>query len=164
MPSPLSTLKVVAALMLGLFFIFGIGSAAWADVPRQEYSETNETMTVEYGVWKPVDPAETNRLQSAQDNEAVRSGNTLTEGTDYEWNASDGTIRFYNTAETSEGDTAYLDYTYTGTTATAARWAQPIFAVIGVLPIFAFGAAVLFVGGLLLWGVLWVKKQSPTAR
>jgi hypothetical protein len=147
--------------MLGLFFVIGIGSAAWADVPRQSYDVSNESMTVEYGEYKPVDPAESHRLQSAADNETVNvSGTTLAEGTDYEWNASDGTIIFFDTSATSPGQTAEISYTYQGTTKTAARWGQPIFAIIGVLPVFALVGAFLFVGGFLVWGVRWVGNLS----
>lgn len=69
----------------------------------------NESVTVDY----------TNNSTVSADavsfNETVTitsEGTTLTDGTDYEWYHETGTVEWYNTSSTTEGDTAWVDYTY----------------------------------------------------
>lgn len=53
------------------------------------------------------------------DNETITnddSGQTLSEGTDYEWDTSNGTITWLDSGKTSDGANASIDYAYNGHT------------------------------------------------
>lgn len=53
------------------------------------------------------------------DNETIvneDSGQTLSEGTDYEWDTSNGTVTWLDSGKTSDGANASIDYAYNGHT------------------------------------------------
>jgi len=56
-------------------------------------------------------------------------GTTLTQGTDYELNATDGTIKFLSGGSVSSGDQVDLDYSYQATDGTTTT-------ITGLLPVF----------------------------
>ena len=100
-----------AALLIGFF----LTSALWGAIPATEQvTVTNETVTQDVGNWTAVDAADKEGVKGFLDNEVVynSSDTELTEGTDYEWNETDGTIKFLSTASTTDGNNANITYTY----------------------------------------------------
>jgi len=87
-------------------FIVGVFPAALADGATTT-TVTDESITVDYQ----------NTTSVAEDgvsyNQTVTitvDGTTLTDGTDYDWNATTGAVTWYNTSATSDGETALIDY------------------------------------------------------
>jgi hypothetical protein len=72
---------------------------------------TNESITVDYGNLTYV----SQDAGSYDSNVMVYdSGDTeLTEGMDYDWYANNGSVGWYNTTETTDGETATITYSYT---------------------------------------------------
>lgn len=87
-------------------FIVGVFPATLADGATTT-TVTDESITVDYQ----------NTTSVAEDgvsyNQTVTitvDGTTLTDGTDYDWNATTGAVTWYNTSATSDGETALIDY------------------------------------------------------
>lgn len=152
MKAPLTSLKAAGMLVFGIFAIIAVASAGWAGTPEHVESVQNESITMDVGSYHSVDEANRTAFVSAFDNETVRSGNnTLAEGQDYQWNASDGTIKFLNSTDTSDGQSAEIDYAFEAKSEDAAKWHGPPSALISVLPVFALAAVVVLIAGLLYW-------------
>lgn len=90
------------------------GYAYQSNVPTETVNVTNETATVDYDTPTTLDEHEF-YLTYDESSIAVRnsSNESLTAGTDYEFAASNGTVTWLNTTNTSEGNTAYVDYNAT---------------------------------------------------
>ncbi len=72
----------------------------------------------------------------------VANGTTLTLGEDYVWNASSGTVTWLDTANTSDGDPAVIEYeAYQRTGETEAAWTI-LAPLMGLFGVFGFVAAV----------------------
>lgn len=84
-------------------------------------------------------------VTSFYDNETATnsSGTTLTEGTDYDWNTTDGNLTVYSTASTDNEDIT-LDYWYEGHTNRSASIQQVLSLV------FEIGAILMLLGGALV--------------
>jgi len=95
----------VVTLLLG-------ANAAYAS-PSSTTVETvsDEEMTVNYTVESSADAE---YARNFLNNETITDsdGNTLSEGTDYDWNTSNGNVTWYDTAETTSGETVTIDYAY----------------------------------------------------
>jgi hypothetical protein len=138
-----------------LIFIVGIAwavGAQYEQAPGTNESVAGESITVDVGNWTAVDAPDYAR--SFYDNETVRnsSGATLTEGTDYEWSASNASIYWYSGGNFNDGETASVDYAYTAPVEQA-RVLKNVFAVpievvlpAGVLILLAFSIAGLAIG------------------
>lgn len=97
-----------------LMFVLAVGLfAAGAAYTGATHVYTDEdAVTVDYDTNQSVSPDRS--PESFRDNETVRnaSGSTLVEGVDYDWNTSTGSVAFYNTSNTSSGNTAEVAYAY----------------------------------------------------
>jgi hypothetical protein len=117
--------------------------------PTAERTTTavNETDQVTVQYEGTVSPQPDQRALLYYDNETVTinetgTQETLTEGTDYEWDRQDGELRFFDTANTTEGDSANITYSYgtgresTGVVATVlgavGQWFGLLFLMIAV--------------------------------
>lgn len=70
------------------------------------------------------------------------NGTELTEGTDYDWNSDDGIVTWYNTTNTSDGETATVEYSaYQRTEESEMAWII-ISPLMGLFGLFGFVAAV----------------------
>jgi hypothetical protein len=103
----------VAAVGL-LLAVAVVGLNPTAERTTTAVNETDQ-VTVQYE--GTVSPQPDQRALLYYDNETVTVNNTgtqttLTEGVDYEWETEDGSLRFYDTAKTSEGDDANVTYVY----------------------------------------------------
>lgn len=127
----------VVILLLGLA-VPALGTA-------HDYAGTpfsyDETQTVDYGNVTAV--SESSTAEGYGDSPTiVVDGTTLTENTDYAWNTSSGEVTWYNTTNTSDSDTAEIDYTaYQRTAESAAAWSI-IAPLMGLFGLFGFVASV----------------------
>lgn len=160
----------VTALAAFTVFLLALGVAASAaTVSYQDtagnHTVTGEQLTVDYSNTSQVSPA--GDAFRYQDDEVVRnaSGSQLTEGTDYDWNTSTGEVTWYDTAATSDGETATITYTYYGHGELAGNQHSIQQQVFELLPwlvflLAAFGVLGLFAGAAYLLG----NRPSSIAR
>lgn len=99
-------------LFVVIGFLVAVGPAALADGATPE-AVTDEPLTVDYSA--PSQVAETGI--SYNGTVTITNGGTALEaGEDYDWNATTGTVEWYNTSATTEGDVVDIDYTVYDTT------------------------------------------------
>lgn len=151
---------VVLLALVGVLLGTGVlaTSQAYQDSPTHVESIDNESLTQKVGEWQSVDAATKDGFAGAYDNETVRnsSGSTLTEGTDYEWNQSDGRIKFLDSSSTNNGSSAEIDYSYDQRSEMAVSMVGPLAAVFdmaGILPI-VFVTGLVFAGLRVLWSAV----------
>jgi len=138
---------VFTIFVTGAFTAFQVADLGQKDAPAEPRNVTNESIPQEYDAYQFVDNA---TLQyTAGFNESVTVYNNssveLTEGTDYEWNETDGTILFKDTAKTNEGDPANISYTYLYNTQRVREVSTPINTIVQ-----AIGRTGFLAGGLAL--------------
>jgi hypothetical protein len=99
-----------------LLAVAGVGLNPTAEQTTTAVNETDQ-VTVQYE--GTISPSPDQRALLYYDNETVTvnestdtTPDTLTEGVDYDWHQRNGSLVFYNTAQTSEGDTANITYSY----------------------------------------------------
>lgn len=109
-----NTFKVVVALVMLALILPSLSLAFDAGIPNQHL---NESLTVNYTSDYTVS-AQGRYRTTIFDNETVvdttppRVG-TLSEGTDYDFFTTNGTLRLYNTPATDSGDGLYISYNAT---------------------------------------------------
>lgn len=111
---PVGPLLAFVVLVIAAFALFQIGDVGLAAAGTQPVTETNESVVIDYDSSTRVSAAMSRYTQGFEDNETVynSSGAELVEGTDYTWNTTSGAVTFKNTANTTEGNTANVTYTY----------------------------------------------------
>lgn len=105
----MATLWKVGVVLLLIVTLLPALSLAWSDHSRSTYAVSDETMIVDYD-----EPVSVN-TSAPEYNDSVTitaDGTPLVAGTDYSWNASNGTVAFVNTSATVEGDQSLIDYEY----------------------------------------------------
>lgn len=106
---PKGNLWTLAVIAVVLAVLLPAANIAYADSTHQQ-TKTNESVTVSY----------TGTIQVSEDafeyNDTVTllnaSGSELVDGTDYEWYPENGTLEYYNTTNTEEGNTNHVTYDY----------------------------------------------------
>lgn len=109
-------LLLFAIALVGVLGIVWATGAAYADSPETNYSVDGETHTADVGNITPVNaPSYALRFL---DNETINDSNgiTLNEGDDYEWNTTNGSIRWLSSGNYADGETMTVDYTFVGKT------------------------------------------------
>lgn len=112
--------SVIIAVLLFVIFVGGsftayqIASTGQDAAAQHPETITNETLVQQVGTWQLVSKSTQQFTAGFQENVTVynATGTKLTEGTDYRWNQTDGTIYFENTASTTDGANANITYTY----------------------------------------------------
>lgn len=141
------TLAVVALFLVLLVPMINIAYESSADRTTVE----NETILVDYDDPQQVDAADD--AFEFDDNVTVTNstGATLEGGTDYEWNASNGKVAWYNTSSTTEGENASISYGYlehSQTSQNIAAILRPLSAPLGpLILVIAVGSAVYYAFG-----------------
>lgn len=140
---------LVVAVLVVVGLPLGLNTAA-SDSGQLEVVE-NETVTVDYDSDIDLGP---DHAYNFSDTVEVRNSSdaVLEEGTDYEWNATDGTLRFLNSSATSEGESATVTYEYqaqTAETRTVGTTLSPFAQFLGMLffVVVVVGTAALTLGG-----------------
>jgi hypothetical protein len=163
---PLISGALVVSLLLAatIGFAWAIG-AEYDDAPEANHTVTNEQLTADVGNYTRVDAPD--HALSFYDNETVTnsSGGTLQEGSDYEWNASDRTIYFYNSStHVSDGEQVEIDYAYTSKIETA-RGLKTILGI-PIRYVYPFGilvALAVSIGGVAVALVKWFSPGSGSS-
>lgn len=152
---------VLFVLVVGVAFgTMVVADAASDDAAREPVQVTNETISQQTGIWQFVKNATVD--STAGFNESVTaynaSGAELVKGVDYEWNASDGTIQYIDTANVTDGATGNISYIYFKNTPDVQVLSQiidPIVTLVSHSP--------LLVGGLAL-GLMLLAAAAILAR
>lgn len=109
----IAVLLFVAVAGMG-FALLEIADASRNDAARTGELQVNESISQETGLWQFVNRAIED--DTAGFNETVTVYNAsdaeLVPGTDYEWNSTDGTIKYSNTANVTDGATGNITYAY----------------------------------------------------
>jgi len=163
----LRTFAVVAVVFTimtaGAFAAFQIANASEDAAARDLKTQTNESLTQTVGVYQLVDKATQGSTVSFNDTVTVYNNTStqLTEGVDYEWNGTDGSIQFLSSANTTDGENATITYQYGELTDTA----QDIGGVVGVivalieqLPIAVAGLGFSII--ILAFGAFWWRRSQ----
>lgn len=140
---------VVLVAALGIMWAVG---AEYDRAPETTTTINNETVIVDEGNWTDVGP---DYALYFYDNETVRdsSGNTMTEGEDYEFNTTNGSVYWYeSTLLGNDGEEATITHSYRSKTqevrqlmtvlSVPIRYVLPV----GVLVVLATTVAVLGIG------------------
>jgi predicted cobalt transporter CbtA len=123
-------------------------SQAYQDTPTTVETVGNESLVQDVGNWTAVEASGGTGVTGFYDNETVRnsSGDVLTEGEDYEWDAESGSIRFFESSSTEDGSNASISYAYDRRPEQATAMIGPVatmFDVAGILPLVVALLAVL---------------------
>lgn len=101
---------VVLVAALGIMWAVG---AEYDRAPEQAETVNDEPIVVDKGNWTATDHPD--YALSFYDNETVRnsSGSQLSEGTDYEWNTTNGSVYWYESStDVTDGEEASITYSY----------------------------------------------------
>lgn len=154
---PVVLFVLVAGVAFGTMMMAGAASDSAA---RTAESVTNESISQQTGIWQFVKKATVD--STAGFNESVTaynaSGAKLTKGVDYEWNATDGTIQYLNSANVTDGATGNISYTYFENT----QEVQLLSQIIDPIMLFV-SSSPLLVGGLAL-GILLLAAVAILAK
>lgn len=150
---------VIPVLVMVIFVGGGLVAYQVADLGQKAAARddgttvTNESHIQQVGMWQFTSNS-TNRFTAGFSSNVTvynNSSTELVEGQDYEWNATDGSIFFYNTASTNDGDPFTITYTYFQNTEGVRELSGPIRVItegVGSISYLAAGLAlVVFVLG-----------------
>lgn len=102
--------------------------------------EYAETATIDYSSDYSVSENATDTEHYGAETTVTVDGTQLVEGTDYDWDATDGNITWYNTTNTSSGDNARVEYrAHQRTEETALAWStlSPLMGLFGIYAVIA---------------------------
>lgn len=139
---------IAVAAAFTMYQVADLGEKAAA---READQVTNESIILETDAWQFVNKA--TKDDTAGFNETISAENStggdLVKGEDFEWNATEGKIKFINTQDVTDGATGSINYTYFRNTERVGE----LDAVLG--PVVSFvGQAGLWGAGLALVGIL----------
>jgi hypothetical protein len=107
-----SVLPIIALVVLLVLFVpalsASMGSTAQSDAGDVAANVSGESITVNYD--DPQTVAEDGDAYSETVTVRDENGTQLEAGTDYRWNDRTGAVEWLDTAETSDGETAEIDY------------------------------------------------------
>lgn len=144
----MSTLGKLATLSV-LLVLIAIGTGAAYTNAAKTQTVTNESITVDYSAATPVDATDEAVSFGSSVTVFNSSDTQLTNGTDYTWHPSNGSVTWHDTSLTTDGETAAITYDYDVQDDNTQ-------AIAGVLRmgIYAAGLGLLLFGGLSLLGWL----------
>lgn len=154
---PIVLFVLFAAMAFGTMMVADFGSN---DAARNAANVTNESISQQVGVWQFVNKATVEHTAGFNESVTVynSSGDELVKGTDYEWNASDGTISYYNTANVADNEAGNISYTYFKNT----QDVQLLSDIIDPIVLFA-SQSPLLIGGLAL-GIILMAAVAIVAK
>jgi hypothetical protein len=158
---PFGALLAFVVITVGAFIVLQIGGAGLSEAGTADETVQNESIIINYSQPTSVSTANDRYTQGYNDTVTVynSSGTELTAGTDYDWNASAGAVTWYNTSQTTEGNTAEITYQYSQNVESVRASEPGIRTVIEAVggPI-VFIPMITFVGLLFLWAATVVWK------
>jgi len=159
--------SVFAIFVAGAFTVFYVADIAQNDAPAEPQNVTNESIVQETNAYQFVDNATEEFTAGFNDSVTVYNNSSveLTEGDDYEWNSTDGTIKFLNSPKTQDGEPANISYTYFENTQQVKEVSGPITIIVDAIGRTAFMAGALgLVAVLLLFGGFVAQRFTGTSR
>lgn len=129
---------VVLAVIVA--FLSVVGPVALIDGATAN-NVANEAITVDYSQETSVDEDGVDYDESVN---VTADGQELEAGTDYEWSSTNGNVTWFDTAATSDGQEAFIDYTVYQVTGTSSQIGQ-------------LTAGLLFVGAFV---VVWIMGSK----
>lgn len=133
------TLVIAVAVFVlfvgGGFTAYQVASQSQDAAARTNVTVENETLVQQVDVWQLVDKAQSEFTLSFNSTVTVynESDTELTEGTDYDWNATDGTIQFLSSANTTDGNNATITYEVTENTEAVQDINGPVDTIVAAL-------------------------------
>ena len=107
----MSSIWKVGVILLLVVALLPMLNVAWADHSRSEFTVEGEILFVDYDEPVPVNESAHHYNDSvALSDEGA--GTKLVDGTDYEWNATNGSVAFINTTTTDDTEIVRIDYKY----------------------------------------------------
>ena len=134
---------VGAMLIIGMLVIGSVYGAA----PTDTTSVTGEEVTKDFEDPVELDPGEDAFSFSDEITVEADDGTILEEGVDYEWYPDEGEIQFLDSADTNDGNSAFVDYDYEAPITMAQDMIGPLssaFDLGSVLPIVLVAGSILF--------------------
>lgn len=127
---------VFVIVVAAAFTVFLVADAAEDSAAQTADSVDNETINQQVDIWQFVSKATEDRTAGFNESVTVfnSSGDELTKGEDFLWNASEGTINYQNTANVTDGENGNISYTYFRNTKevnTISQIIDPVVALIG---------------------------------
>lgn len=165
--------KVVVPIAVFVIFVSaGFGAYQIADAGQDQAAQQprtveNETLIQQVGNWQLVSKSLDQFTAGFNDSVTVynESGVELTEGTDYEWNSTDGAIKYLDTPRTQDGNTSNVTYVYQENTEAVKKLTGPLDVVtvgVGKAAYLAGGFGLILV--LMAIGVVvaqWLSDTGP---
>jgi len=158
--------SVFAIFVAGAFTVYYVADIGQKNAPAEPRNATNESLVQENDAWQFVDNATKQYTAGFNDSVTVYNNSSveLTEGDDYEWNSTDGTIQFEDTAKTNEGEPANISYTYYHNTQAVREVSGPITIIVNAIGKTAFMAGALgLVAVILLFGGFVAQRFSGSS-
>lgn len=157
---------IITALSFTLFQVADVGLT---QAGTEDLEQQNETLVVSFDndVHVSQSPVNNNRyVQGFEDDEVIRNSTDteLTEGTDYEWNTTDGGVTFINTSSLSDGENVNITYNYSRNIEEVREGDAILQSVIEAVPLWVFIPAGLFFAGLFVWLAYLVKGALSSGR
>lgn len=145
----------------GAFAAYQVADLGQDDAAKNLKTVENESISQQVGIWQLVSKSTDRYTAGFNDTVTVYNSSDveLEEGTDYEWNETDGAIYFYDTASTTDGNSANITYDYYENTEEVKEISGPIGVLtrgVGQMGYFAGGIALVIF--LLALGGLLAKK------
>lgn len=142
-PTEATLLLVLVVAVLG----FGVVAISATYGAAEERVDVEDELVQDVGAWTAVDAVDEPGTVGFGANVTVTnaSGAELDEGADYEWSAANGSLLILDTAATSDGQTATIDYDLDRRPPQSTAMLAPLrtlFDATGVLPLVVAGGAI----------------------
>lgn len=118
-----SVAKVAVALAIAVTLVVPFASVVGGNTGEVGISES---VTAEVDTYQDIEGYD---IDTSNFTATDSGGTELTEGTDYELNATDGSVQFLSSGAVSDGDEVDLEYSYQATSGTTST-------ITGLLPLF----------------------------
>jgi len=158
-----SVFAIVAVGALAMFQVADLGQRA---APAENRTAVNESIPQEYDAYQFVDNATEQFFAGGTENVTVYNNSSvkLEKGIDYEWNATDATIKFNDTPKTNESNPANVTYTYQYNVQRVREVSGPLSSLteaVGLMPLFAGGVGLVVV--LIVMGGFIAKRVGKAS-
>lgn len=159
-PFPVKALFAFVVVVAAVFATMLIADAALASAATENTTVVNETITQDVGNWTPVAASGSTFEQGFEPNATVYNSSDvrLTNGTDYRWSPTNGSVLFFSTANTTDGADANVTYSYQQNVEAVRNGWGPIAATVAALSRLAVVPFILFILGLFVWMIVRIRS------
>lgn len=151
------------------FTLFQVADVGLGQAGTETLTQQNETLVVTFDndVHVSNSPENNNRyVQGFEDDEVIRNGTggELTEGTDYEWNTTDGGVTFFDTSNLTDSEDVTITYNYSRNVEEVREGDAILQVIVEAVPLWVLIPAALFFAGLFVWLAYLVKGALSASR